>query len=157
MSWIDESRSLSDLALCLLLLLVLGQFREGALRVRHELLRGAVLKLAALVEHEDPVALDDRVESMRDGKDCGAIELFADQLLDRLLSDDVDVGGGFVEHNDLVVPQDGPDDADQLALTDAEVLTLLLDLEVKTLTIVLILLLLLLFFLLLLLLVFGGV
>ena len=94
---------------------------------------------------------------MRDGKDCGAIELFADQLLDRLLSDDVDVGGGFVEHNDLVVPQDGPDDADQLALTDAEVLTLLLDLEVKTLAIVLILLLLLLFFLLLLLLVFGGV
>ena len=132
-------QSLSDLTFGLLLLFVLSKFGEKAVWIRHELLRGAILQLTALVEHEDAIAVDDCVQSVRDGQDCRTTEFFTDQLLDRLLGDYVDIGGGFVKHNDLVVPQDSPDDANQLALTNAEVLSLLLDLEVEALAIVLIL------------------
>jgi len=68
---------------------------------------------------------------MRDREHSRTSELLIDQLLDGLLGDYIDVGRRFIEHDELAAAQDRPDDADQLALADRQVLALLLNFEVK--------------------------
>lgn len=94
------------------------------------------------------IALNDSVESVCNGQDRCASKLLTDQLLDRLLGHDIDVCGGLVKQDDFVVAEDGADDADELALSDTEVLALFLDLELETLSFfILLFLILILFFL----------
>lgn len=99
---------------------------------------------------------------MGDCKHSGVSELLRDHLLDGFLSYNVDVGGGLVKNDKLVAAKDGPDNADELALTDRQVLAFLLHLELQTLAIIFILLLFLfliilvfIFFVILLFLIFG--
>ena len=67
---------------------------------------------------------------MRDRDDRAVSELLLNELLDPLLGDDVDVGGGFVQDNDLVLAEDGPADANELPLARAQVSAAFRDLEV---------------------------
>lgn len=99
--------------------------------VFHEDLRGVVLEDLTVRKNKYLVALDNRVQSVRDRDHCAFLELMLDQLLDALLRDDVDVRGGFVKDHDSVLAQNGPADANHLLLTCAEVRTAFADLEVN--------------------------
>ena len=96
----------------LVALLFLAQLGKGAFRICHKPLRRVVLDQLTLAQQHDAVGVDDRVEAVRNSQDCGINELFVDQLLDGPLRDDVDVGGGFVEHHELASSEDSPNDAD---------------------------------------------
>jgi len=85
-----------------------------------EVLRRVILEDRALVQEEDLVRVDDRVETMGDREDGRATELFLDQLLDGLFGDDVDVGSGFVQEYDLVASQDRSADANELLLAGTQ-------------------------------------
>ena len=113
--------------------------------VGHQVLGRVVLEDSALAKVENLVALDDRVESVGNGQDRRVFELLTDQLLDRLLSHDIDVCGGLVEEHNSVVAEDGTDNADELALADTEVLAFFLNLELQALSFLFFLILLLLF------------
>ena len=58
-------------------------------------------------------------------------ELLRNHSLDRLLRHHVDVGSGLVQHHKLASAEDRSDDAEELALADRQILTLLLDLELE--------------------------
>ena len=73
---------------------------------------------------------------MSDAEDGGPLELLADESLRGLLGDYVDISGGLVEDDDLVAAEDSSDDADELALTNAQVLALFFDLEVESLVVI---------------------
>mmetsp|Transcript_4367 Transcript_4367/g.5426 ORF Transcript_4367/g.5426 Transcript_4367/m.5426 type:complete len:204 (-) Transcript_4367:2931-3542(-) len=79
---------------------------------------------------------------MRDREHRRALELLSNQLLDGLLCHHVDIGRRFVKHNQLIAPEDGPQNTNELALANRQVLALLLDLEFETFAIVFVVLLL---------------
>ena len=73
----------------------------------------------SLVHDEDLVALDNRVKAMSYAKNSCSFEFLIDELLDGLLRDNINVGSGFIEHDEFVAPENGSDDADKLALAHA--------------------------------------
>ena len=73
---------------------------------------------------------------MGDAEDCGSIELFVDELLSSLLSNNVDVCSCLVKNDDLVVAENGSNDADKLAFTNTEVFAFFLNFEVQSLVII---------------------
>ena len=75
-----------------------------------------VLQDPTITKDEDLVAGNDRLKSMSNCDDCTALKLAVDELLDLLLSDQVDVGSRFIKNDDLVPAEDCADDADQLLL-----------------------------------------
>ena len=111
-----------------LALLLLAEPGEGAVRVGHQLLWRVVLDQLALAEQQDTVRGYDRVKPVSDSQHGGFDELFIEKPLDGFLSDDIDIGRRFIEHDKPASAQDGSDDAEQLALTHGQVLALLLDL-----------------------------
>ena len=131
MSW-WQIVSLFALLFVLLALLLLSQLGEGGVGVGHELLRRVVLKDSALVEEQDLVTIDDRIETMSNGEHSCTLELLLNDLLDGLFGDDVNVGSCFIENDELVATKDGSDDANELTLADRQVLSFLLNLEEET-------------------------
>ena len=85
-----------------------------------------------MIEDKHLVALHDGIESVCNRYDGASPELCLDQPLYLLLRDDVNVRRRLIEDHNLVLPKDGPADADQLPLTSAEVGTALADLEVDS-------------------------
>ena len=86
-----------------------------------------------MVEYQDSIAPYNSVQTMGNSNHCAVFKLLLDQLLDLLLCHDVDVCGGFVEDDYLVLAQDGATDADKLALSCAQIRTPFIDLKVDTL------------------------
>lgn len=110
------------LPLGLLLLDFVDQFGEVTLRALPQLVGRVELGHLSVVEDEDAVRLDDGLESVGDNDHGAVFEALLDQLLYGLLGHDVDVGGGFVQDDDLVLSEDGAADADERLLARAQVL-----------------------------------
>jgi hypothetical protein len=66
-----------------------------------------------------------------DSQDGAALELVADQLLDLGLSLDVDVSGGFVEQDDLVLAENSSANANERLLSTTEVGSTFVNLHIK--------------------------
>jgi hypothetical protein len=66
-----------------------------------------------------------------DGNNCAVFEAFVHQVLNGLLSGNIDVGCGLVQNDYLVLSQDGATDADETLLSRAEVITILLKVELE--------------------------
>ena len=77
-------------------LLLLEHLAESAIGVRHEGLRGIILKHASFSHHQHHVAPYYCVESMSDAYDCGILKLFVYKSLDGLLRYHVDICRGFI-------------------------------------------------------------
>ena len=88
-------------------------------------------------ENEDFIALDDRIQSMRNCDNSALRELLLDQILDLLLSHYIDIGSGFIKHNNAILAQDSTADADELAFTGAQICSAFADLEVDASTLLL--------------------
>ena len=84
-----------------------------------------------MIKHKHLITLHDRVQPVCDRYHCASSELGLDQLLNPLLRDNVDVRCCLIENHNLVLPQNGPADANQLPLTGAQVGTSLADLEIN--------------------------
>ena len=64
---------------------------------------------------------------MGDSYHGACFEFLLNQVLDRLLSHDINVWGSLVKNNDLVLAQDSSANADKLALAHTEVAAILRD------------------------------
>ena len=73
---------------------------------------------------------------MGNAKDGSTLELFAYESLDGLLSNDVNVGGSFVEDDYLVAAEDSSNNADELTFTDTQILSFFLDFKIEALIII---------------------
>ena len=67
---------------------------------------------------------------MGDGDDSEVSELLVDKFLNLFLSNQVDVGGGFIHDDDLVLAEDSSDDADELSFARGKVVASFFDFEV---------------------------
>jgi hypothetical protein len=65
-----------------------------------------------VVEQQYLVAVDDRVQSVRDRQHCRLSKVVIYQGLNLFFGDYVDVGSCFVKDHDFVLPQYCPADAD---------------------------------------------
>lgn len=63
---------------------------------------------------------------------CTLGKLMINQLLNHLLSHNVDISSCFVKDNDLIFPKDCSTDTDKLFFTSAQIGSSLLDLEVNS-------------------------
>ena len=63
---------------------------------------------------------------------CAFLELFRDESLNLLLSDDVNISGCLIQQDHFIFPQDSSTDADQLLLAGREVATVLSDFKVES-------------------------
>ena len=68
---------------------------------------------------------------MGDGDDCEVFELLVDKFLDFLFGHQVNVGGGFVHNDNLVLSEDSSDDADKLSFARGEVVATFFDFKVE--------------------------
>ena len=68
---------------------------------------------------------------MSDGQHGGTSDLFVDKLLDCPLCHYIYVCGGLIKYYNLVAAQDCTHDANELALSNREIFTFLLDLKVQ--------------------------
>ncbi len=81
-------------------------------------------------QNKHSVRLYNRVESVSNCDDRRLCEFFLDKFLDLLLRDYVDVSGGLVQNDDFVFPKDCTADANQLALSTAEIFASLSDFHI---------------------------
>ena len=95
-----------------------------------QLVVGALLGDAAVLEHDDPPGLADRRETVGDHDRGAPGQQTAQALLDAGLGVQVDVGGGLVEHEDARVGDQRAGERDQLALAGRELRAALADLRV---------------------------
>ena len=95
--------------------------------LRHELLVGALLDDAALVDDHDAIGVSDRREPVGDHHRGPVSHQLVQRLLNEYLRMGVDVGGRFVQDQDAWVGHQRPGEANQLPLADAQVAASLLD------------------------------
>ena len=95
------------------------------LQRRLELLHGS------LVQDQDLVVVEDRVESVGDGDDRAVAELSPDRLLNQFVRLQIHGRRRFVHDEDLALPQDGPREAEQLLLTHRHVTPALREFEIE--------------------------
>ncbi len=67
-------------------------------------MRVVVFKSSAFFESENAMRLYDSLKSVGDSDDGAMIELLVNLLLDECLRVDIDVSGGFVQHEYFIVP-----------------------------------------------------
>ena len=72
-------------------------------RVGRELLVGSLLNHLALVDHEEPLAVPDRAQPVRNDDRCAAFHCSVECLLHDLLTLFVEGAGGLVEDENLWV------------------------------------------------------
>lgn len=85
-----------------------GEFRVG---IRHQIGRAVVLLDLSHGKNQHLVTLNDRIQSMRNCDHRRLLELSLDQGLNLLLSDQINVGCGFIKDNDPILSQNGSADA----------------------------------------------
>jgi hypothetical protein len=73
------------------------------------------------IHHQHLIRVHDRVQSVCYGQDGAVFEVFTYRGLDQSVSRRIHIGSRFVQNQNSVVPDDGPSQTDQLALTRAEV------------------------------------
>eukprot|EP01136_Pigoraptor_vietnamica_P000830 Opistho-1_new@26621 len=95
--------------------------RPRAVHTKRKLVRRAPLGKAASIEDKDRVRVDDSVQAVRDGEHRAACKLAAERPLDERVRVQVDVGGCFVDHENLVAAENGPREAYELALSHGKV------------------------------------
>ena len=101
----------------LLLLDLLEQAGKLRVRIRSEVRRLVKLDDLAVGEHHYLVTLHDGVQPVRNRDQSAVTELRLDQLLNLLLSHQVDVGSGLVQDDDFGVSEDSSADANKLLLS----------------------------------------
>mmetsp|Transcript_66267 Transcript_66267/g.205033 ORF Transcript_66267/g.205033 Transcript_66267/m.205033 type:complete len:321 (-) Transcript_66267:454-1416(-) len=92
---------------------------------------GTPLHNAALVEDNDCVEVQDRLQAVRDGHDRGVGKAGPNRVLHQLLGVGIDGGSALVQEQQLRVPQDLPRDAEELLLAEADVIPIRPDVEVQ--------------------------
>ena len=97
----------------------------------HEVGWGVELHQLALVEDHDVVIVHDGVQPVGDGQDGGVLELSPDGLLDQVISLEVHSSRGFIQDEDLGLPEQGPGQTDELALPHWQILPTLSDLMLQ--------------------------
>ena len=70
---------------------------------------------------------------------CGILELLSDELLNFLLSDNIDICSGLIQDDNFVTAKNGSHNTDELLLSDTKIVSLFLDLELETLVVIFIL------------------
>ena len=85
-------------------------------RILHKCLWLIIFKKLPFSKHNDFVTFNDGLESVGNRDDCAFSEFFLDKGLDLLLRDQIYVGSGFVEKDDLVLSQNGSAYTNQLFL-----------------------------------------
>ena len=101
--------------------------------VFEELLRIVELFEESAFQNQNSVAVDDGVESVGHCDDCAVLETLVHRLVNDRFRRHVDVGRRLVNQNDSGWLQNGAGNADQLSLTNAEVLSVFGDLGLKAL------------------------
>ena len=99
--------------------------------IGHERLRRVEFNFLSLVNDENLVALNNCIQSVSDGHHCSSCKFLSNELLDRLFCDYVDIGSSLIEDHNLVLTKDGSADADQLFLSNTEVVSVLGNLVVE--------------------------
>lgn len=78
---------------------------EHTMRVAEERVRAVELHHISLVQHHDPVAVNDGVQAMGDGKHSTVFEADPHQSLDQFVSFVVNTCRGFIKNKDLRLAQ----------------------------------------------------
>ena len=73
-----------------------------------------------MVEHQDAIGLANGGEAVGNGKDGAILHQIVDGVLDLLLGDGVERGGGFVKDEDRRITQNGAGNGHALALSTAK-------------------------------------
>ncbi|KAF0715010.1 Aste57867_3609 [Aphanomyces stellatus] len=109
-----------------------GQQRKGTVVVGEKHRWRVVLDNIAVVQDQNAVAVDDRVQPMGDREHGHVLETLFDGLLDEAIGLQVNVGRGFVQDNHAAVAEECAGDAEQLPLAHREVASLLGHLEFQS-------------------------
>ena len=97
---------------------VINHVRECS-SFQYQFIRLSNLQHSASVHDDDFVVICNGVESMSNSDDRVVFKLGFQDSLNQLISPHVDIGGGFVQHQELVVlPQQCSSQTQQLFLTD---------------------------------------
>eukprot|EP00455_Lapot_gusevi_P035365 TRINITY_DN39156_c0_g1_i1.p2 TRINITY_DN39156_c0_g1~~TRINITY_DN39156_c0_g1_i1.p2 ORF type:complete len:121 (-),score=22.38 TRINITY_DN39156_c0_g1_i1:445-807(-) len=111
--------------------LLLAQTRRDAEEhggaVRKQLAGRVKFDQPAFIHHKDPVALDDRVQSMGDGDSRQMRKVCPDDLLHALVGRTIYVGSRLVHDKQRPAPHHRSRKAKQLPLTGAHIATTFLD------------------------------
>ncbi|KAJ8575187.1 hypothetical protein ON010_g4027 [Phytophthora cinnamomi] len=113
-------------------MLQLASDAKMELRLRQQLCRRPELGHLAGVHDRDLVAVQDRVDAVRDDQHGLVCERLADGGLDEAVGGRVHVGGGLVQHDDFAVLEQRAADAEQLALTHRQVVAFFSERELQT-------------------------
>src|SRR5580692_8488782 len=84
------------------------------------------------VHEEDLVYLVDSVQAVRNDDLGGLRRELGQNLLEKLLGDGVDVGGGFIQDQQLGTPQGGSHECNQLLLAQADAVAAAGDFRLQT-------------------------
>lgn len=82
----------------------------------NESVSGVNTKARRPVPGASPGVVHDGVETVSDGEDGTSVELCPDGGLNEVICFQVHGRGGLIQHEDLGLPQQGPSQANQLAL-----------------------------------------
>ena len=88
---------------------------------------GALLHELSVAQHQDPVRPSDGGETVGDHDGGAPLEQAGERALDLALGVAVDVGGRLVEHQDRRIRDQGPGEAQKLALPEREVRSALIE------------------------------
>jgi len=94
----------------------------------HQLFGRIHLGDISLLEDENPVVVQDGVETVCDSDNGASIKLRPDGRLDEVVSFQIDGCCGFIQDENLCLPEESSGQADQLSLAHGEVLAALSDL-----------------------------
>ena len=92
---------------------VIHEFGEMALRILEKNLRVIEFGNFTIAHNHDLVTFDNCLKSMGNCNHGAVFELFIDELLDHLLSLNIDVGCCFIEEDDLIFPENGSADLNE--------------------------------------------
>lgn len=112
------------------------QLREEGVRILQQFLRVVILLQRSALQDKDTIRIDDSVKSVGDGDDRAVLECLIHGLVDDGLSPHVDVGSCLIHEDNFSRLENGSSNADQLTLADRQVLSVLGDLSLETLSLV---------------------
>lgn len=96
------------------MLKLIDKLAEAGARVFHQLMRCIIFNNLATIHHQDSIRFHYRVQAVCNCYHSCPVELSLNQLKNLLLSHHIDVSSGFIQYYDLVFPQNGTTDTDQL-------------------------------------------
>jgi len=122
--WFESFLSLLLKILIIFLLLdLVDQLREVTFWVFHQGFWAIIFSNFTIRHDHDFIRFNNGLKSMGNSQHCASLELLMDELLDLLLSFNIDVGCSFIKDHNLVLPQNGTADLNQWFFTRWKVIT----------------------------------